>query len=90
MEFAKASQMSTSQNLETVAKILLRAFIQAGARAGDLLRNLPDEVNLPGTDYAIVPQAMEYAAQRDWTEQRPGDQYLRLTPAGFAAAQSTN
>lgn len=68
-----------------VAIRILRAFVQSGALPGDDLgpHFWPGKVQMPG-EIADFPAAVNYAVQQGWAERSPGDQYPRLTDAGFA------
>jgi hypothetical protein len=79
--------MATPSHIADIAKRLLRTFVEAGARPGDELRDLPGTVRLPGL-MADSSGWDDYAAQHGWIEKRPGEQYPRLTPAGYAMTQS--
>jgi hypothetical protein len=79
--------MADSSHIEDIAKRLLRAFVEAGARAGDELRDLPGTVHLPG-QMADASGWDDYAVQKGWIERRPGDQHPHLTSAGYALTQS--
>jgi hypothetical protein len=81
--------MATSSNAPDIAKRLLRALVGGGARAGDELKNLsPDGVNLPGVSASDIQAAINYAQQQGSIAKQPGDQYYRLTDAGFRAGQT--
>jgi len=84
--------MATSSHIEDVTKrvlraFVLRAFVEGGAGPGDELRDLPSKVHLPGS-MAEGEGWPDHALQQGWAEKRPGDQYLRLTSAGYAMTQS--
>ena len=80
--------MATSSNAPDIAKRLLRALVGGGAQAGDELKQLsPDGVNLPGVSAADIQAAINYAQQQGSIAKQPGDQYYRLTEAGFRAGR---
>jgi hypothetical protein len=89
MDIAFGSAMHRFKNWQKIAVICLRAFVQGGARPGDVLgpQFWPGTVHMPGliADFTI---GLGYAVQQGWIE-KSGDQY-RLTEGGFAAAQSPN
>jgi len=83
--------MATSSNAPDIAKRLLRALVGGGARAGGELKNnlSPDGVNLPGVSASDIQAAVNYAQQQGSIAKQPGDQYYRLTDAGFRAGQTS-
>ena len=60
--------MATSSNAPDIAKRLLRALAQGGARDGNELKNLPPDgiIHLPGVSAADIQAAINYAEQQAW------------------------
>jgi hypothetical protein len=87
MDIAFGSAMHRFKNWQNIAVIALRAFIQGGARPGDILgpHFWPGTVRMPGliADFTI---GLGYAVQQGWIEKV--DNQYRLTEAGFLEAQS--
>lgn len=87
MDIAFGSAMHRFKNWQKVAEICLRAFVQGGARPGNVLgpHFWPGTVHMPGliADFTL---GLGYAVQQGWVEQS-GSEY-RLTEAGFQRAQS--
>lgn len=82
--------MASTPVLRDIALRFLRASVDGGAHAGDMLgpNRFKGPVRLPGL-MADIPAALDYAAGQGWLERLPDSQY-RLTSVGFAAAQISN
>jgi hypothetical protein len=78
--------MTTSAAVEDMAKRIIRAFVQSGARPGDVIgpQTLRGKIYFPVGQIADIPGAMGYAAEQGWLEMLGSDQY-RLSDSGFAA-----
>jgi hypothetical protein len=74
--------MAESSSIEDIGKRLGRAFVQRGAKAGDLLgpNNLPSEVCL-SDKLPDFRRALDYAVRHRWFQKVADDQY-RLTKTG--------
>ena len=73
--------------LDTIARRLLRAFVAEGASVGHELRNLPP-TGVAALEGVELLAAMNYALDQGWATKSPADQYPRLTLAGLAVGDS--
>jgi hypothetical protein len=80
--FLQGRTMTGSPSFEDVSRDLARAFVQRGAKAGDLLgpNNLPGQVLL-SNELTDFPRALAIAVRHGWFQKVVNDQY-RLTKTG--------
>jgi hypothetical protein len=76
---------------EETARAILRALVQGlrvRAGQGALIEPLSHRTRADGVDPVDLPAGLQHAVDRAWLVHDGGREWVRLTDAGFAAAQS--